>query len=141
MSEDEKTEYRAIVMRTGVTHWVEKPDADRIKALVLSENPPKHAEIEEKMISLASIEGIYTIEEFDDLARIKQGMWQCGERTWHKRKDECDCQREMAKKRHQEEQAAREREMNKELTPEERERARQRMAEITESLRNLKNKA
>lgn len=125
-----------IVMKSSLVHWVTKETADRIQAQLQNQTAHSFMRIREidATINTAEVEGVYTMEQYDDLVKVKQGLMQCAYRRWHDRKERCDCAREIAK-RHVENQRAEDRRRDYgPLTSEEIEDNKKKLAEMRSDL-------
>lgn len=114
---------RPIVMKGGLVHWVLPVTWEKISELLATQTAHRFIRISELNITIntAEVEGTYTMEQYQDLCKVKQGMWQCEYRNWHnKGKRECECAREWRQKQAEEERKKKEAEDNRPLTDEER---------------------
>lgn len=128
---------RPIVMKGGLVHWVLPATWEKISELLATQTAHRFMRISELNITIntAEIEGAYTMEQYQDLCKVKQGMWQCEYRNWHnKGKRECECAREWRQKQERERQAKEDAENNRPLTDEER-------AANAEAFRKMSEKA
>jgi hypothetical protein len=120
---------KVIIMKNGLSLFVE---ADRVKALeeiLASGSGHRFIRIDDKTINSAEIAGIYSIDQYDELQRVKRGEWKCPYSRWHMRKETCECRAEIARRdAHEREKALRERE-NKPLSAEEQARRKKAMDE------------
>lgn len=91
---------RPVVMKGGLVHWVGEDTAQRIQGALQAQRAHSFMKITELDITIntAEIEGVYTMEQYEDIAKVKQGMWQCEFRIWHKRREECECRVEAKSK-------------------------------------------
>ncbi len=113
-----------ILMKGGLTHWVSEETWGRVSETLANQKQHSFMRISELggiVINTAEIEGVYTVAQYDDLTKIKQGMWNCAYRTWHLRKGECECKGELMKKHREELARIREQAENKPLTDEQKE--------------------
>lgn len=94
MSQEIQEQQFPIVMKNGLVHWVGVDTHQRVQQALASQLTHNFMKVAELGITLntADISGVYTMEQYDDLAKIKQGMWQCPYKKWHKKKGECECQ-------------------------------------------------
>jgi hypothetical protein len=107
-----------IVTRIGV-FWVETERANKIKQ-IREADPTGVIEIDDCQIGVRDIFGILTPAKYSDYQNERRGMWQCQYKQWHPRNDICYCARN----------AGSGPPPQKELTPEEREKASKKLAEI-----------
>lgn len=111
----------AVVMRTGLTHWVATETGERIRGLLAQQNGHQFIAITELGITIntADVSEVCGLEQYDDLMKIKEGMRQCAFRKWHARKEECRCKQDWEKDQFEKKRAAERAESNRPLTPEE----------------------
>lgn len=104
-------EQKVILMKNGLPLFVE---ADRVKALediLASGSGHRFVKIDDKTINSAEIAGIYTVDAYEELQRVKQGDWKCRWGKWHMKKETCECARAVKQKEAQDrERASREKE-------------------------------
>lgn len=125
-----------IAMKSRLVHWVRPETAAKIQLLLEQQQSHRFMLIEELAITIntAEIEGVYTREQYDDLARTKAGQWQCPYRRWHEKKDHCQCRREI-EIRHQQQKREREQaDLYREPTDTERKENVNRMAKMRKNL-------
>jgi hypothetical protein len=124
-----------IVMKGGLVHWVKEETWRKISQILETQTAHGFIRIRELDVTLnsADIEGAYTLAQYGDIEKVKQGMWQCAYRNWHnKGKRECDCAAEAEKKRRLDEEARQREEDNRPLSEEEREKNKERLLLSTE---------
>lgn len=111
-----------LVMKSGVVHWITPDLHARLQTQLGSQSGHSFMKLTElnATINSAEIEGVYTLEQYADYGKVKQGMWQCEYRKWHEKKHVCECKHEWHEKHNQELEAIRRREENRPPTPEER---------------------
>ena len=116
-----KESVRPIVMKNGLIHWVDDRTAENIQQILLTQTGHTFIKIRELGITIntAEIVGIYTNSEYNDLIRLKQGMFKCSYAQWHGRKDECQCEAKAKRKFEESMQQARDERDNKPLSDEE----------------------
>ncbi len=127
-----------IVMKSGLVHWVTEQTAARVQTALGEQVAHRFMKIAELSITIntAEVEGVYTMAEYEDLCKVKQGMWQCEYRNWHnKGKRECECKAEFYKRQDQRRRDDAEREANRPLTEDEKKRNAERMQSMREGLR------
>lgn len=124
-------------MKSGLVHWCSEATAERAEMALNKQTGHTFLKISELGITVntAQIEGVYLIEQYADMIKLKQGMWQCEYKKWHARKQECECRSDMIRKRNETLDRVREAQENRELTPEEFEHSRKKIDEIGELLR------
>lgn len=126
-----------IVMKGGLVHWVTADTGTKIQDVLRNQQSHSFMKINELgiVINTAEVEGVYTMSEYEDICKIKQGMWQCEYRNWHnKGKKECNCKKEAWDRARKAKEVAARKENERELTPEEREHNIKKVREIGESL-------
>lgn len=111
-----------LVMKSGQVHWISPELHAKLAEQLASQSGHmfiRLREIDNAVINSAEVEGVYSLEQYADSVKVKQGMWQCEYRTWHERKNICDCKREWHEKHERELKRIRETEENKPMTDEE----------------------
>lgn len=127
-----------LVMKGGVTHWVSIAMAEKIQEQLLSQTAHTFIRLRELGITInsAEIEGVYTISQYDAIAKTKEGMWQCEYMKWHnKGKRECECKAEFYRERDRKRRELRTQDIYRELNPEERARSIKKFESIGDVLR------
>lgn len=107
MTTELTTAQKVIVMKSGMAIWVAEDRATRLEDILAGSEGHRFVKLDDKTINSAEIEGIYTPAKYDDLAKIKQGMWQCQFLQWHGRRAECDCKQDILVRRNRAERAIR----------------------------------
>jgi len=126
---------KPVMMKGGLVHWVKEETWDRIGEILANQKGHQFMKISELGITIntAEIDGVYTIKQYQDMCRIKEGMWQCEYGTWHnKGKRECQCREEAQKKRKQIEDEKRREAENRPLTQQELERRKETLKKVSE---------
>ena len=78
-----------VVLFSGKEIWL---DDDRAKAIADScERGAGMVRIDDSMINVSAIEGIFNPQQMDDHRKIKSGMAKCEYMKWHDKFDECTC--------------------------------------------------
>lgn len=93
-------------MKSGLTHWIEKDTWEKISDIVANQKAHGFIRIKELGVTIntSEVEGVYTMKQYEDLCKVKQGMWQCEYGNWHnKGKKECECKKEFLNKQRQQE--------------------------------------
>ena len=80
-----------IQIRTGIELWVEKQRIDNLMNSIDDLAGRKFILIDDQLINVADIVGIFNPKTMEDHKRRKNGEWQCGKGSWHKAKQQCDC--------------------------------------------------
>lgn len=83
-------ELRCIAMRNGVQIWIEK---DRIEKLLVSLTTKEKGfySIDEELINIADVVGIFSPKMMESMIRRKNGQWECKYGNWHERREPCEC--------------------------------------------------
>lgn len=113
-------------MKSGLVHWVLPETWEKFSEHIANQSAHGFIRIRELNVTLntAEIEGVYTMSQYEDLEKVRQGMWQCQYRNWHnKGKRECECKKDFYRKQEEIRRKKEEDEANKPQTPEERERS------------------
>lgn len=129
---------KPIVMKSGLVHWVSDPTAERLQQQLQTQKAHTFVRLQELSITIntAEVEGVYTMEEYENISKVKQGMWQCEYNVWHnKGKRECECRSEFYKRSAQARRAREKADDNRPLTAEDRERNAGRMKHIGDAMR------
>ena len=116
-----------ILMKSGLVHWIKIPTWEKISnALATQEGHQfiRIAELGNIVINTSQVEGAYTMQQFDDHCKVKEGQWQCSYRVWHLKKGECQCKSDYFRKQREAEKKRQDDQDNKPQTPEEREASR-----------------
>ena len=80
-----------VQMRSGVEIWLEEARAASLKAAMLSQTPPRFVNIDEKVINVADVVGIFPAADMEASTNRKNGLWRCKVGAWHDRGAKCDC--------------------------------------------------
>ena len=88
-------------MKSGLIHWVGEATAERLRAQLKMQQGHTFVQIAELAITIntSEIEGVYGLEEYDSMTKLKQGLWQCAHKRWHEKKVQCSCARDIARQR------------------------------------------
>ena len=125
-----------ILMKSGLVHWVAKSTWNNISQILATQTAHGFIRVSELgniTVNTAEMEGAYTMAQYADICKVKQGMWQCEYKNWHnKGKRECECRKEYYRKKKEEEIARQQAEENKPVSEAERERQREMMTKSNE---------
>lgn len=134
-----RKDQRPILMKSKIVHWVSLDTAERAQEAISKQTGHSFLRIKELGISVntAEIEGIYTIDQYQELIKLKQGMWQCEYKVWHQRKGECNCKSEYYRRHQESLNKTKEAKENRDPTPEEKIEIRKKIDEISEHLRDV----
>lgn len=122
-----------ILMKSGLVHWIKIPTWEKISNALATQEGHGFIRISELgniVINTAQVEGAYTMQQFEDHCKVKEGQWQCAYRVWHPKRGECQCKAEFYKKERERKERAQREEQERPQTPEER-------AAAAESLRKM----
>lgn len=124
-----------VMMKSRAVHWVSPETHGRIQQQLQQQSGHTFMRIAELGITIntAEIEGAYAREQYDDLARIRAGMWQCMWKKWHNKKDDCQCRREAEADHRQRLREQAQRESDRPLTDDERAAAHNRLRLMNET--------
>ena len=114
MNKELAKKQKCLRTRSSIEIWLDEEKWVKLEAILSNSNLGKFINIEERMVNIADIEGIFLPKDLEELKRRKQGQWQCGYGNWHNRNESsCDC----GNKIHAEEQMKEREESSKDLTP------------------------
>ena len=81
-----------LYLRNGVEIWIDESKATLLSEDLIREQSRKFIKIEEQLINIVEIVGIFKPLAIEELKRRKTGQWKCNKGTWHIKSDEyCDC--------------------------------------------------
>lgn len=94
MNKEITKELKVIVIKNGIEVYLEGERLERFEnALQELGGQHKLVRIEGRSINTAELVGIFYPEDLEVVYMRKRGMWQCEKGTWHKRNEECYCNR------------------------------------------------
>ncbi len=79
-----------IKLRSGIEIWVERERAENLINL-LGTAKTKFIELGDEVINSADIEGVFSPKTMEDMARRKNGAYQCKFGSWHDKFEKCSC--------------------------------------------------
>lgn len=125
---------KAILMKSGLVQWVDLETGARVENHLATQQGHSFIRLKEYdlTINTAEIEGVYTPEQYADIQKAKNGYWQCEYKRWHFKREKCECAIEIRREEAQRKQDKEIAEMNREKTPEERERSLNQMRKTRE---------
>lgn len=129
---------KPIVMKSGLVHWVSDDIAEKFQQQLQTQTAHTFVRLKEINVTInsAEVEGVYTMEQYENLSKVKQGMWQCEYRRWHnKGKRECECKAEFYKRLAQARKDKESAEDNRPLTAADREKSYDRMKQMGDAMR------
>lgn len=97
MSTDLEEAKLPIVMKSGLVHWVLPETWQKVGDALASQGAHGFLKITELAgitINTAEVEAAYTMDQFMDMEKLQQGMWQCSWKKWHPKKGVCECREE-----------------------------------------------
>lgn len=123
-------------MKSGLAHVVTENTGVKLQAQLAGQMAHSFIALSELGITInsAEIDGVYTATQFGDLAKIKQGLWKCEYSKWHKKREECECQKERKRKMYEERKELEWQEQYGTRTDEEKAQIRKRLDEIRADL-------
>lgn len=80
-----------IVIRNGLSLWVELDRAENMISLLTGLNAPQFVKYENRLINRADVVGIFTAKDMEEHTRRKNGEWECPFDTWHGKSLKCEC--------------------------------------------------
>lgn len=84
---------QCLYLRNSVELWIDDDKAERVKQDLMSGNVGNFIKVENRVINVKEIVGIFSAQELDDLKRRKNGQWKCEYGAWHNKFEVCDCGR------------------------------------------------
>lgn len=81
-----------IVIRNGISLWVEQDRAENMISLLTGNNAPQFVKYENRLINRADVVGIFTAADMEEHTRRKNGEWKCPSGEWHPKATKCECQ-------------------------------------------------
>ena len=125
----ELTEPQMVVrMKSGIEIWIGYQKAEKVMDY-LKQQKTGFGMIEDRLVNLVEIEGIFCPVDLDDLKRTKQGQRKCKYGTWHDKGENCECGRNM-------QLSPTYTDVLCEKTPEEKQKAMEAIEKVREQLRN-----
>ena len=120
-------------MKSGLEHWITEKKSKEVSDLLV--NQDKHqfiriAELNGRVINTAEIDEICTKEQMVDRIHLKNKDWQCTDKRWHEKGKKCYCAQDKRKAEIDIQKQKEFDEMNKPMTPEQRERAKKHLIEL-----------
>ena len=128
-----------ILMRNGMAYSITNETAKVLQIELDRQTAHRFILIKELGTSknTADISEIMDALQYAEYVNIKQGMWKCMYMNWHKKKGECECKKNIDQELKNIRQQKEIEDMNRALTPEEKEQNKKRCAEIGEHLKEL----
>lgn len=83
---------KCLVLRNGIEMWKEK---ERLDHLIGSLEGNKFIAIDDEMINIADIVGVFSPITMEDMTRRKNGEWKCRNNVWHGPRKKCLCHLEL----------------------------------------------
>lgn len=129
MSGEITNKTHVLVTRLG-DYWVSLERGQKIMAII-QRDPNAQIEFDGSYIMARNVEGLLGAGEYHGLQCKRRGMWQCKYSEWHGRNDTCYCAQNKARERMVYKPVE---ERKRELTPEQKERNKQRLAAMRKKL-------
>lgn len=127
----------AIVMRNKLVHWVSAETGEKLQQQLVGQQAHSFIKLKELGLTInsADVSGVYTVQQYEDMQKIEQGMRQCTFGKWHGRREECQCAHERRKAHDEAMRRAAYMRDNRELTDEERAASLKKIKEIGDEFR------
>ena len=125
-------------MKSGLVHWLSEETATKIERMLAEQTAHGFIRINELGITINSAEigdGVLTMQQYADLQKKKQGLWQCEDGHWHeKRIKECTCRADRLKDERRKTEQQKRAEENRPPTEAERARSQEKLKRTGEEL-------
>lgn len=82
---------KCVLLRQDIEIWVSEEKAKQIRDLLLGNFNGRFIKIEDRIINVADITGVFSAQDLEEVRRRKQGQWKCEYGNWHEKKEECSC--------------------------------------------------
>jgi len=83
---------KCLLTKQGIEIWISNDQAIKISQL-MNMGDHKNIDIEEEIVSIHNIEGIFNADRIYEQRKRKAGQWQCEYcKRWHSKFEECGCQ-------------------------------------------------
>jgi hypothetical protein len=115
-------------MKSGIEIWIGYQKAEKVMDY-LKQQKTGFGMIEDRLVNLVEIEGIFCPVDLDDLKRTKLGQRKCKYGNWHNKDENCECGRNM-------QPLPTYTDILNEKTPEEKQKAMEAIEKVREELRN-----
>lgn len=121
MTKEIQKEKLPVVMKGGLVHWLSEETHMKLQTALSAQSAHAFVRLNDLGITIntAEIEGVYTKEQYEDMGRIKQGMWHCAYGKWHEKKGTCECKQDALRRARQVREDAEEAEKKRPQTDEE----------------------
>lgn len=80
-----------VQLRSGVEVWIEDARSGNLKAAMLSKTPPRFVQIDDKIINVADVVGVFPAADMEASTNRKNGLWRCKRDCWHDKGSKCEC--------------------------------------------------
>lgn len=122
MTNEIETQKMPVMMKDGLVHWVGPETHARIQQALVDQRGHNFIKLIELGITIntAEISAVYTLEQYQDLEKAKQGMWQCSYKKWHEKRGVCECKRNFYEEQKAAREAIEDARLNRKPTEEER---------------------
>ncbi len=93
MTKEITNKTKCVLTGTGMEIWISEEQAHNISELINRKTGVQIIELEDCLISINDIKGIYPAQYIYDNRKRRAGMWQCDScERWHKKGEECGCE-------------------------------------------------
>jgi len=123
---------KCILLRQDIEIWIDEEKANQIQTLLAGSFNGRFIKVEDRIVNVADISGIFSARDLEDLKRRKLGQWKCDEGKWHSRTDICNCTEDRKRKEEAEKQARKIAES--EITPEQAKKNREEIEKMEQEL-------
>lgn len=83
-------ELKCLVLKNGIEIWKEKEKFDALIE-VLKNGKNGFVKIDDELINVNDIVGIFSPKTIEDMIRRKNGQWKCNYGKWHDKGEKCKC--------------------------------------------------
>jgi len=123
-----------IVMKGGIVHMVEPETGAKIQEALAAQGGHRFIRISELGITInsAEVEGVYTMDQYDEITKVQAGLYKCAYAKWHKKRETCECRADWLKDQRSKAEARQREDENRPLSDEERAAQRERFTVMNE---------
>ncbi len=90
-------ELKIVVMRNGVEIALEGDKLELFERVLSQHEGSQFIKLEGRTINTADLSGVFLPGDVEVLYMRKRGMWQCDKGRWHKRNEDCYCNRPLGR--------------------------------------------
>ena len=80
-----------VLMRGGVQIWLEDDKINKLKDVLDNLSSTKFIRVDDVVFNTADLVGIFDATMMEDVSYRKNGWWQCRNRNWHDKNENCHC--------------------------------------------------